>query len=165
MKRKCLPTQCLENHSRFFFFNKKKNRSSSKYKIFAFLKHRLQNKVDRQSARWISKGGKKILIKFIALVLLTLLCLTSCFLQIYVKDLRMPLHISSRVRILLKRALLGKMRKLCLPREECVIGFRMIDQFNLAILTKYVWRLLQFIDYFQLGFCAVSIVNLIHHCK
>ena len=37
--------------------------------------------------------------------------------------------------------LLGKMEKL-LSREEADIGFRMIDESNLALLTKSLWRLI-----------------------
>ena len=35
---------------------------------------------------------------------------------------------------------------MCAPREERGIGFRMIHEFNLALLAKQLWRLVQFPD-------------------
>ena len=35
---------------------------------------------------------------------------------------------------------------MCAPREEGEIGFLMIHEFNLALLAKQLWRLVQFSD-------------------
>lgn len=45
--------------------------SGSKCKLFAFVKDRLQSKVNMWSSKWLSKGGKDILIKVIALAIPT----------------------------------------------------------------------------------------------
>lgn len=39
-----------------------------------------------------------------------------------------------------------KWDKLCLPREEGGLGFRMIHEFNLALLGKQLWGLIQYPD-------------------
>ncbi|KAF8052172.1 hypothetical protein N665_1594s0005 [Sinapis alba] len=45
-----------------------------------------------------------------------------------------------------KRIYWEKWEKLCLPREEGGIGFRMIHEFNLALLAKQLCRLVQYPD-------------------
>ncbi|XP_013632803.1 PREDICTED: uncharacterized protein LOC106338352 [Brassica oleracea var. oleracea] len=90
--------------------------SGSKCKLFAFLKDKLMHRVNGWTCRWLSKGGKEVLIKSILLALPTY------------------------------RNTLAKWEKVCLPREEGGIGFRMIHEFNMALLAKQLWRLVQFPD-------------------
>ena len=40
----------------------------------------------------------------------------------------------------------AKWENVCLPREEGGIGFRMIHEFDLTLLTKQLWRVVQYPD-------------------
>ncbi|XP_022571217.1 uncharacterized protein LOC111213686 [Brassica napus] len=121
--------------------------SGSKCKLFAFLKDKLLHKVNGWTGRWLSKGGKEVLIKSILLALLTYVM--SSFL--------LPLEICENLASAIaqfwwssnppKRGIhWEKWEKMCAPREEGGIGFRMIHEFNLALLAKQLWRLVQFPD-------------------
>ena len=118
--------------------------SRSKRKLFAFLKDRLQNGVNGWTGRWLTKGGKEVLIKSILLALPTYMMST----------LLLPLEICENLAsaiaqfwwssTLPKRGIHWvKWENLCKPREEGGIGFRLIHEFNLALLGKKLWRLVQ----------------------
>ncbi|XP_048605708.1 uncharacterized protein LOC106424118 [Brassica napus] len=121
--------------------------SGSKCKLFAFLKDKLMHRVNGWTCRWLSKGGKEVLIKSILLALPTYVM--STFL--------LPLEICENLASAIakfwwssnppKRGIhWAKWEKVCLPREEGGMGFRMIHEFNLALLAKQLWRLVQFPD-------------------
>ncbi|XP_048622814.1 uncharacterized protein LOC125591926 [Brassica napus] len=121
--------------------------SGSKCKLFAFLKDKLMHRVNGWTGRWLSKGGKEVLIKSILLALPTYVM--STFL--------LPLEICENLASAIarfwwssnpqKRGIhWAKWEKVCAPREEGGIGFRMIHEFNLALLAKQLWRLVQFPD-------------------
>ena len=59
----------------------------------------------------------------------------------------MPSHNSGGAQIHQKREIhWAKWEKMCVPREEGEIGFHMIHEFNLALLAKQLWSLVQFPD-------------------
>ena len=101
------------------------------------LKDKLMHRVNGWICRWLSKGGKEVLIKSIMLALPKYVM--STFL--------LPLEICENLASVIahfwwssnppKRGLhWAKWEKVCLPREEGEIGFRMIHEFNLALLAK-----------------------------
>ncbi|XP_013608062.1 PREDICTED: uncharacterized mitochondrial protein AtMg00310-like [Brassica oleracea var. oleracea] len=121
--------------------------SGSKCKLFAFLKDKLMHRVNGWRGRWLSKGGKEVLIKSILLALPTyvmssfLLPLAIC--ENLASDIAQFWWSSTSP----KRGIhWAKWEKLCLPRQEGGIGFRMIYEFNLAFLAKQLWRLVQYPD-------------------
>ncbi|XP_048620199.1 uncharacterized protein LOC125590614 [Brassica napus] len=121
--------------------------SGSKCKLFAFLKDNLMHRVNGWTGRWLSKGGKEVMIKSILLALPTYVM--STFL--------LPLEICENLASAIaqfwwssnppKRGIhWAKWEKVCLPKEEGGIGFRLIHEFNLALLAKQLWRLTQYPD-------------------
>ena len=105
------------------------------------------HRVNEWTGRWLSKGGKEVLSKSILFALLT--HVMSTFL--------LPLEICENLASATaqfwwssnppKRGIHWvKWEKVCLPRGEGGIGFRMIHEFNLALLAKQLWRLVQFPD-------------------
>ncbi|XP_048593341.1 uncharacterized protein LOC125576878 [Brassica napus] len=119
--------------------------SGSKCKLFAFLKVKLMHRVNGWTGRWLQKGGKEVMIKSILFALPTYVM--STFL--------LPLEICENQPVPLpnsggnppKRGIHWvKWKKVCLPREEGGIGFRMIHEFSVALLAKQLWRLVQFPD-------------------
>ena len=121
--------------------------SGSKCKLFTFLKEKLSHRVNGWTGRWLSKGGKEVLIKSILLALPTYIM--SSFL--------LPLEICENLASAIaqfswssnppKRGIhWAKWENMCAPREEGGVGFRTIHEFNLALLAKQLWRLVQYPD-------------------
>ncbi|XP_048605537.1 uncharacterized protein LOC125583041 [Brassica napus] len=102
--------------------------SGSKCKLFAFLKDKLMHRVNGWTGRWLSKGGKEVLIKSILLALPTYVM--STFL--------LPLEICENLASAIarfwwssnppKRGIhWAKWEKVCLPREvhqKCILTIR-----------------------------------------
>ena len=112
-----------------------------------FLRKKLMHRVNGWAGKWLSKGGKKVLIKSILLALPTFVM--STFL--------LPLEICENLASAIaqfwwssnppKRGIhWAKWEKMCLPREDGGIGFRMTHKFNLSLLAKQLLRLVQFHD-------------------
>ena len=85
------------------------------------------HRVNGWTGRWLSKGGKEVVIKSILLALPTYVM--SSFL--------LPLEKCEKFTSTIAQFWWSsKWEKMSLPREEGGIGFRMIHEFNLALLAK-----------------------------
>ena len=114
----------------------------SKRNTFLDLKGKLASKLARWKEKLLSKGGKEILIKAIAQAVPTYTM--SCF--------KLPDSICEELTSMVRNFWWGQKgdeRKmpwmswetLCVPKSKGGMGFKLLKEFNLALLAKQGWKL------------------------
>ncbi|XP_050231744.1 uncharacterized protein LOC126680640 [Mercurialis annua] len=116
----------------------------NKNQILAFIRDRVWSKVKGWNSKFLSRGGKEVLIKTVAQ------SMPNYVMNVFLIPLRLCNELErmlnsfwwGRDQTTKKGISWARWEKLCIPKKYGGIGFKRVREFNLAILSRQAWRLL-----------------------
>ncbi|KAK9733301.1 hypothetical protein RND81_04G058600 [Saponaria officinalis] len=130
---------------------------NKKKAIFASLKDRIWKKVCGWKEKMLSMSGKEVLIKAVTQSISTYLMSLFHIPEGVIDEIHAAMAKfwwdSTEER---KKIHLLRWEKLCLPKSIGGMGFRDIRVFNLTLLAKQIWRLMEYLESFI--WCAKSLL-------